>query len=165
MKIYYIKVVVVISIVISLFLYWCLYGHSSFLNWFLPMGALVFFSMWAGGIYILHLSCRLDQTHRISKASRYDYAPELSEFRGCGTLYKRISKKSDVNYEFYCIAYLPIVPLGCYAVKKRWSGDKWYGYAQRRICEVLAIYMRDWGGGFGLIFASNTLFQFLKECN
>lgn len=82
---------------------------------------------------------------------------------------------SVVKYQFFCIFYVPIIPVGCYRVKqkgffqKNWkkSTTTWivYGTEKWRLIEILIIYTLGLAGVGGVICFINlvqTISNFFK---
>ena len=85
----------------------------------------------------------------------------LNMVNGIGTTLKghyREAEGTYVAYEFFCLFFLPLIPMGCYRVKDA-EGDSYlvYGSTEWHLGEVLWEYLKWWGGGIILIFVIGWL--------
>lgn len=94
-----------------------------------------------------------------------DLSPSLITINGFGTRFYGSFRQQEglyVTYEFICILFIPIVPIGCYLVSDVEVGSyRLYGHVTRRKYECTDIYLK-WYGWLGGIFS--LLFLVINYC-
>ena len=94
-----------------------------------------------------------------------DLSPSLITINGFGTRFYGSFRQQEglyVTYEFFCILFIPIVPIGCYLVSDVEVGSyHLYGHVAQRKYELADIYLK-WYGWIGGILS--LLFLLIHYC-
>lgn len=88
-------------------------------------------------------------------------SPSLFTLNGCGTCFRGFFRNQGtvyVTYQFLCLMFIPIIPIGCYLVSDE-GDDKYkvYGGTKWRFFEIIAIYLQ-WFGWLGVIASTIAFF-------
>lgn len=113
---------------------------------FLIWGISTFYVLWFCGVYVCKLSKDFSKPDRIRSDDDFD-EPFFWDFNGSGTRLVDISGNPLIKYKFFCIMYMPLIPMGCYSYEDDGFYDsKCCGYCKWSLIEILGIYMKWWGG-------------------
>lgn len=135
---------------------------------FFIFGALAFWILFGAGILLSHVAQQFNKADRITPMSEFDSGPILLTVSGIGSRFVGVPGNPDIKYQFFCLLFVPIIPLDCYLAKKvsdNAYGSEYsvFGHAEMNVYEIISIYMKWWGGLFGFIFTFGWLGIFLTK--